>query len=167
MLDAFGQKGRWGLQQELYEEASRRWQEFTSDKKPEDREKNSWFSLVKDHNEITGYVYQFLMLLPDCIIRSLIRNTLTYDYYHSGEVRSFADTYMMPKQCAGIYIHISSLRPRCFGNRGPSDEDHAGKWLTSDSPEDEDEDENAKIDNFFWRGEESERRYMPGKEIRV
>ena len=118
MLNAFRSLGRLGLSKFIYEEARGRAIEHSS-----------WRLLAEDEEE-EKHVYQLLHLLPDYIITSLIRNTLSYDARTNPAVKSFVNAEMVPKEIsttAGIYINIArrvNIAPP------PQVDPHAGKWLT-------------------------------------
>ena len=86
MLSAFLSWGRLGLSKVIYEEARTRAPEHSS-----------WKLLAEDE-EKEKYVYQLLHLLPDRIITSLIKNTLSFDYHNDLEVKRFVNSDMTPKE---------------------------------------------------------------------
>ena len=82
--------------------------------------------------ETEKYVYQLLHILPDCIITSLIKNTLAFDYHNDIEIKRFVNSDMTPKEMqpmAGIYINIA--RKSKIGLMPNTPDKHAGKWLNS------------------------------------
>ena len=82
--------------------------------------------------ETEKYVYQFLHILPDCIITSLIKNTLAFDYHNDIEIKRFVNSDVTPKEMqpmAGIYINIA--RRSNIGLMPNTPDKHAGKWLNS------------------------------------
>ena len=118
MLNAFNSLGRLGLSKFIYEEAQNRATEHYS------------WKLLADDEEKEKYVYQLLHLLPDQVIRSVIRNTLSRDARTNPAVKSFVDSEMIPREMspmAGIYINIARRSNLVL----PQQVDpHAGKWLT-------------------------------------
>ena len=102
MMDAFIAHRRWGLHGEILEEARRRWNTSGGSTS------NSWYSIIEDEEiDKTCYTFQLLMQLPDCIIKSLIQNTLAFDYANSTEVQGFVIRHMKTRiPYAGIYVNI-------------------------------------------------------------
>ena len=87
--------------------------------------------MVEDE-EKEKYVYQLLHLLPQRIIISLIKNTISFDYHDDPEVRMFVHSDMMPKviqPMAGLYVNVAR-RPK-IGLMPNAADQHAGKWLNS------------------------------------
>ncbi len=120
MLNAFVSWGRLGLSKFIYKEARARAPDHFS------------WNLLADDEEKERYVYQLLHLLPDRIITSLIKNTLSFDYHHDLEVKRFVNSDMIPKEMqpmAGIYINIA--RRSKLGLMPNVMDQHAGKWLSS------------------------------------
>ena len=119
MLNAFESWGRLGLSKYIYAEARTRAQDHVS------------WNLLADDEEKEKYVYQLLHLLPDCIITSLIKNTLSFDYHHDLEVKRFMNSDMIPREMqpmAGIYVNIA--RRSKVGIMPNTTDQHAGKWLS-------------------------------------
>ena len=84
------------------EEARRRWNSSGNS------QTSSWYSIIEDEEvDKTCYTFQLLMQLPDCIIKSLIRNTLAFDYANDPEVQGFVIRHMKTRTAyAGIYVNI-------------------------------------------------------------
>ena len=159
MMDAFITHRRWGLRREILEEAKRQWALVGNG-----NENNSWYSIIEDEEKVeTRYTLQLLMLLPDCIIKSLIQNTLAYDSTKQKEVRAFVNRHMMAHiSYAGMYVKIPtrSLPPGSLALTGVTDEQ--GRFLSSDevgllikrveryvANEPADYAENSRVDNFY------------------
>ena len=63
------------------------------------------------------------MTLPSAVIRSLISNTLPYDYYNNREVRRYVDNHGKLTTHPGTYCNIPALGYQPLTQ-------HAGKWLS-------------------------------------
>ena len=116
----FQRWGRLGLTKVVYREAHT----HTLDH-------SSWTLLAEDE-EKEKYMYQLLHLLPDCIITSLIKNTISFNYHNDQKVRMFINGDIRPKEMllmAGIYLNIT--RRSKIGIVPHVADQHAGKWLTS------------------------------------
>ena len=101
MMDAFIARQRLGLREEIVEEARRRWN--SSGNSPT----SSWKSIIDESVDKTCYTLQLLTQLPDCIIKSLIRNTLAFDYANDPNVQMFVSRHMRTSTAyAGIYVNI-------------------------------------------------------------
>ena len=108
---------------------------------------NSWYKVITDQTT-NEYTYSLLQLLPDCVIRSLIRNTLAYDYHYDKRVKHFVDHRMKTTTpYAGIYVNICTLAPspsyKALLMTAQSARD--GRWLSS-----------RQVEHFISRAE----RYM-------
>ena len=108
MMDAFIAHRRWGLRGEILEEARRRWNSTGKGNVT-----NSWYAIIEDEeDDKTCYTFQLLMQLPGCIIKSLIQNTLAYDYTKDKDVREFVNRHMkVHTPYAGIYVNIPTRAP--------------------------------------------------------
>ena len=174
MMDAFIAHQRWGLRGEILEEARRRQSQGTGSKK------SSWNAIIEDEEENdTCYTFQLLMQLPDCIIKSLIRNTLAYDYAKDKDVKAFVNRHMKTHTpYAGIYVNIPTRAPPP-GGLALSGMTGEGEFLSFDEVEllikrveryiankPADYAENSKVDYFFKASKPgtdlSERRFGPG-----
>lgn len=124
MLDGFKTRGRYGLQLKIYQEALNN-----------HARNSSWYSIIEDKEKSIGHMHQLLMLLPDCIIVSLIKGTLPYDYWQGQdeELKSFVDHYMTPRSdYVAIYVNISTnARPPGYKAVHSTIADNAGKWLSA------------------------------------
>ena len=131
MMDAFIAHRRWGLCREIVEEARRKWNSLGNGSK-----KNSWYAIIEDEEDMnTCYTLQLLMQLPDCIIKSLIKNTLAYDYARDPEVKGFVNRHMKPYiRYAGIYVNIPT-RSLPAGSLALSGTTGRGEFLSSDEVE--------------------------------
>ncbi|KAL8794921.1 MAG: hypothetical protein Q9195_002503 [Heterodermia aff. obscurata] len=156
MLHSFQTIGRQALTDAIYK--------IAEDIVEEHPEAANFELLENDQRNKTWYVLQLLKTLPDKIIESLIKGTLSYDYYKGEdlELQAFVDEEMKLTHTPGIYINLPS-----FGksNEGKS---LSGRQLGEvlDSVEryienlPEDMVENSDTDNFFKKGEvTSERRF--------
>ena len=174
MMDAFIAHRRWGLRGEIVEEARRRWNSLGNGSK-----KNSWYAIIEDEEDNdTCYTFQLLMQLPDCIIKSLIRNTLAYDYAKDKDVREFVNRHMKTHNpYAGIYVNIPTRAPPP-GSLAFSGTTGGSEFLSSDEVErlierveryvankPADHAENTKVDYSFKAPktvpEPSKRRFSP------
>ena len=174
MMDAFIAHRRWGLRGEILEEARRRWTSIGKGSK-----NSSWYSIIEDEEvDNTYYTFQLLMQLPDCIIQSLIQNTLAFDYANNPEVKGFVIRHMKTSvPYAGIYVNIPtrSLGP---GSLPLSGVPMRGEFLSSDEAErliqrveryiankPANYAENTKVDNHFktpkTAPDPSERKFNP------
>lgn len=126
MMKAFDEAGRMGLEGAIFEECCER-----LELKP--TLKSSWRTLIDDYKNDNGRVFQLLLLLPDHIIRSLIRNTLSYDLYHDPDVKIFVHTRMKvnkSRPCAGIYLNVARRITPQTTLMAKAIHPDAGKWLT-------------------------------------
>lgn len=174
MMDAFIAHQRRGLRDEILEEARRRWTSIGKGSKT-----SSWYAIIEDEDvDKTGYTLQLLLQLPDCIIKSLIQNTLPLDYANNSDVRSFVIRHMgTNKPYAGIYVNIPTRAPR-RGSLPLSGVHGTGEFLSSDEAErliqrveryiankSADYVENYKVDNCFktpkTASDISERKFNP------
>lgn len=175
MMDAFIAHRRWGLRGEIVAEARRRLHSVAKGSK-----KSSWHAIIEDEeDDETCYTFQLLMLLPDCIIESLIKNTLAYDYANDPKVKAFVIRRMKTHvPYAGIYVNIPTRAPPP-GSLTFSGSTGQGEFLSSDEAEllmkrigryvanqSADYGENSKVDNFFKAAKPgtnpNERRFSPG-----
>ena len=108
MMDAFIAHQRWGLRGYILEEARRKWASIGKGSTS-----CSWYAIIEDEEvENTYYTFNLLMQLPDCIIKSLIQNTLAFDYANDREVRAFVNRRMKTNvPYAGIYLNIPTRSP--------------------------------------------------------
>lgn len=131
MMDAFIAHQRRGLRDEIVEEARRKWSSIGKGSKT-----SSWYAILEDEEvEKTCYTSRLLMQLPDCIIKSLIQNTLPSDYTNDSEVKSFVIRHM--RTCipyAGIYVNIPTRSPGP-GSLPLSGVPGKGEFLSSDEAE--------------------------------
>ncbi len=97
---------------------------------------NSWYAIIEDEeDDETCYTFQLLMLLPDCIIKSLIQNTLAYDYAKDKEVKGFVNRHMKTHiPYAGIYVNIPTRSPPP-GSLALSGVTGEGEFLSCDEAE--------------------------------
>ena len=174
MMDAFIAHRRWGLRGEIVAEARRRLNSVAKGSK-----KSSWHAIIEDEeDDETCYTFQLLMLLPDYIIESLIKNTLAYDYAKDPKVKAFVNRHMKTHiPYAGIYVNIPTRAPPS-GSLALSGMTGQGEFLSSDEAEllikrvgryvankPADYGENTKVDNFFKAPKSlpdpSKRRFSP------
>ncbi|KAK0511347.1 hypothetical protein JMJ35_005920 [Cladonia borealis] len=158
MMDAFIAHQRWGLRGYILEEARRRWASIGKGSTS-----CSWYAIIEDEEvENTYYTFNLLMQLPDCIIKSLIQNTLAFDYANDREVKAFVNRRMKTSVAyAGIYVNIPtrSLSP---GGLALSGVPGKGEFLSSEEAErliqrveryiankPADHTENSKVDYYF------------------
>ena len=95
-----------------------------------------WYAIIKDDKDNnTCYMFQLLMQLPDCVINSLIRNTLAYDDAKDTGVKAFVNRHMKTYiPYAGIYINIPTRAPPP-GSLAISGTIGEGEFLSSDKVE--------------------------------
>ena len=131
MMDAFIAHQRWGLRCEILEEARRKWTSTGKGSK-----NSSWYAIIEDEEvDKTCYTSKLLMQLPDCIIKSLIQNTLAFDYANNPEVKSFVIRHMKNSvPHAGIYVNIPTRSPGP-GSLPLSGVPGRGEFLSSDEAE--------------------------------
>ena len=131
MMDAFTAHRRWGLRCEILEEARRRWTSIGKGSK-----NSSWYAIIEDEEvDNTYYTFNLLMQLPDCIIKSLIQNTLAFDYANNPEVKGFVNRHMGTyTPYAGIYVNIPTRSPGP-GSLPLSGVPGKGEFLSSDEAE--------------------------------
>ena len=127
MMDAFIAHQRWGLRGYILEEARRKWTTIGKGSKT-----SSWYAIIEDEEvDNTYYTFNLLMQLPDCIIKSLIRNTLAFDYANDREVQEFVNRRMgTHPPYAGIYVNIPTRSPPPF-----SGVPGTGEFLSSEEAE--------------------------------
>ena len=108
MMDAFIAHQRWGLRGYILEEARRKWTTIGKGSKT-----SSWYAIIEDEEvDNKYYTFNLLMQLPDCIIKSLIQNTLAFDYANDREVKEFVNRRMGTyPPYAGIYVNIPTRSP--------------------------------------------------------
>ena len=98
MLHAFEHQGHWGLAMELYLQAERK---MNSGSKPA-----SWRKIAEDRTNEHFTVYIQLLTLPDFIIPSLIRNTITLDRVSNSRIHQYILSQMEPTVLPGVYVNI-------------------------------------------------------------
>ncbi|MCJ1364708.1 hypothetical protein MMC16_003823 [Acarospora aff. strigata] len=116
--------GHFALAQEIYTIASTHCQKGNAHV--------SWDWLVEDRRSEQFSVYLQLISLPTILLKSLIKNTLPYDYLHSDEVRSAVDRYMRVTNHPGVYCQALATRGKIAGGTPSSD---AGKGWSRDQVE--------------------------------
>ena len=124
MVLALDTAGYWGLAMSLCTRAK---EEFET---PGTSPSSYWRILVDDYQDETFHLYTLLLSIPRPVLRSLIRNTFTYDIIHDAEVKTFAATYMQPDSVPGVYANILARKSVSFA--GPAAAADDGKWLSTD-----------------------------------
>lgn len=84
MLFSFEKEGYWGLAVTMYHRAKGECAAAPQ---------SYWKVLVEDF-ESRCDLYQYLLKFPPTIIRSLLRNTITYDIYNDNDIQDFAFEHM-------------------------------------------------------------------------
>ena len=127
MMDAFDHDGYYGLAFKMYS--------FASTQPDRQKPTSSWATILEDRDSKRLYLLLLLTTLPEFIIRSLIRNTLPYDYYHDKELRSYVDKYMTPGEFPGIYANIPTIGADTSSYAIARQYENQGRWMTKNQVE--------------------------------
>lgn len=89
---------------------------------------------MDDHDNGHNTVILQLLSFPDCIIESLIKNTICYDRHHDKRIAQYIESQMGAIEFPGLYLNVPS-RDVC-GPNAVNEDRNKGRWLSAEEAKD-------------------------------